>query len=200
MIIKSLKKLFWQHLPLPSMARERSSSVRKQVNSEETLTGTPSEEITRRDFLSLVWKGLGFVAAMEVAGMITAYTFSGKNKSNTAPKQLVEAGPVDTFGMNTVSAFMGGRFYLARQQDGGFIALSLRCTHLGCAVSWEENRKRFICPCHSSAFSIDGEVLNPPAVRPLDYYPVMIENGVVKVDTGTLRERKTSRKDQRTYA
>ena len=95
---------------------------------------------------------------------------------------------------------MGGRFYLARQQDGGFIALSLRCTHLGCSVSWEENKKRFICPCHSSAFDISGEVLNPPAARALDFYPVLIENGVVKVDIGTLKERKSARKEQFIYA
>lgn len=160
-------------------------------------TGNP---ITRRDFFSLAWKGLGVVAGLEALGMITAFLFSGKNKNITAPKQLFEAGPVDSFGSDTVSAFMGGRFYLARQHDGGFIALSLRCTHLGCAVSWDERQKRFICPCHSSAFDINGEVLNPPAARALDYYPVLIENGVVKVDIGTLKERNSFRKDQLIYA
>ena len=160
-------------------------------------TGSP---ITRRDFFSLAWKGLGILAGLEALGMITAYLFSGKNKNIVVPKQLFEAGPVDSFGPDTVSAFMGGRFYLARQHDGGFIALSLRCTHLGCAVSWEERQKRFICPCHSSAFDINGEVLNPPAARALDYYPVLIENGVVKVDIGTLKERNSFRKDQLTYA
>jgi cytochrome b6-f complex iron-sulfur subunit len=159
-----------------------------------------SEGITRRDFFGRAMKGLGILATFEVAGMITAYFFSGKNRNTSAPKQLLEAGPVDSFALNTVSAFQGGRFYLARQQDGGFIALSLRCTHLGCSVSWEENKKRFICPCHSSAFDISGEVLNPPAARALNYYPVLIENGIVKVDIGTLNERKTSRKDQLTYA
>jgi len=160
-----------------------------------------TEPVTRRDFLfSLAWKGLGIVAAVEALGMIVTYFFTGKNSNPSPPKQLLEAGPVDSFPVNTVSAFMGGRFYLARQQDGGFIALSLRCTHLGCSISWEETKKRFICPCHSSAFDIAGEVLNPPAARALDYYPVLIENGVVKVDIGTLKERKTSRKDQLTYA
>jgi cytochrome b6-f complex iron-sulfur subunit len=158
------------------------------------------EGITRRDFFNRVWKGLGIIAGLELVGFITAFIFSAKSKGNASPKQLLEAGPVDSFGLNTVSAFMGGRFYLARQQDGGFIALSLRCTHLGCAVSWEDEKKRFICPCHSSAFDINGEVLNPPAARALDYYPVLIENGVVKVDIGTLKERKTFRKDQLTFA
>ena len=159
-----------------------------------------ADVITRRDFLNRTWKGLGIVASLEVLGLITAFIFSGKNKTTSAPKQLLEAGPVDSFGLNTVSAFMGGRFYLARLKDGGFIALSLRCTHLGCAVSWEENRKRFICPCHSSAFDISGEVLNPPAARALNYYPVMIENGIVKVDLDNLKERNVFRQDQLTYA
>jgi len=43
-------------------------------------------------------------------------------------------------------------------------------------------------------------VLNPPAARALDYYPVLIENGVVKVDIETLKERKTFRKEQLIYA
>lgn len=156
--------------------------------------------VTRRDFFSLAWKGLGVIATLEVLGMFTAYFFSGKNRNITAPKQLLEAGPVESFAPGSVSAFMGGRFYLARQQDGGFIAVSLRCTHLGCSVTWEENRNRFICPCHSSSFDISGEVLNPPASRALDYYPVLIENGVVKVDIGTLKERDSFRKEQLVYA
>jgi len=166
---------------------------------ETTKTGR-ANGINRRDFFSMAWKGLGIIAVLEIGGIITAFFSSVKNRNVAESKQLLEAGPVDSFGPATVSAFMGGRFYLARQQDGGFIALTLRCTHLGCSVSWEEKRKRFICPCHSSAFDINGEVLNPPAARALDYYPVLIENGIVKVDIATLKERNTFRKDQLVYA
>jgi cytochrome b6-f complex iron-sulfur subunit len=175
---------------------KKSPNIKSQLKPE---AGT-ADQLSRRDFFTLAWKGLGILAGLEVAGIFTAYFFSGKNKNTASPKKLLEAGPVDSFEPNSVSAFMGGRFYLARQPDGGFMAVSLRCTHLGCAVSWEESRKRFICPCHSSAFDISGDVLNPPAARALDYYPVLIENGVVKVDIGTLKERNTFRKDQLVYA
>jgi cytochrome b6-f complex iron-sulfur subunit len=175
-------------------------SKTEQNRSTEPTESSMSEGITRRDFFGLAWKGLGLVAAIELLGMIAAYFFSGKKAGTVKPKQLLEAGPVASFGMNTVTAFMGGRFYLTRQADGGFIALSLRCTHLGCSVSWEADKKRFICPCHSSAFDISGEVLNPPASRALNYFPVFIENGIVKVDIGIPMERTASRKDQLTYA
>jgi cytochrome b6-f complex iron-sulfur subunit len=159
-----------------------------------------TEPLSRRDFFNRTWKWLGIVAAIEVVAMFGGFLFSGKSKNKAVPKQLLEAGPVNSFEPNSVSAFMGGRFYLARQKDGGFIALSLRCTHLGCSIAWEKAQNRFICPCHSSAFDISGEVLNPPAARALDYYPVLIENGIVKVDIGTIVERTNFRKDQLQYA
>jgi nitrite reductase/ring-hydroxylating ferredoxin subunit len=175
--------------------------MKPQNKKEITIAeSAPADAITRRDFFNKLWKWLGILAALEITGMFTAFMFSGKPKNNFNPKQLLEAGPVDSFAKNSVSAFMGGRFYLARQQDGGFIALSLRCTHLGCSIAWEEDKNRFICPCHSSAFDISGEVLNPPAARALDFYPVMIENGMVKVDIGTINQRSAFRKDQLQYA
>ena len=167
---------------------------------DKSKEGSEKKSLTRRDFISKIWKALGIIAGMELLGMLSAYFLSGRNRQVSTYGQLFEAGLVDSFVPGSVKAFMGGRFYLARQEDGGFIAVSLRCTHLGCSVSWDEGRKRFICPCHSSAFDISGEVLNPPASRALDYYPVMIENGVVKVDIGTLKERNSFRKEQLVYA
>ena len=145
--------------------------------------------------------GLGFLAGAEFIGVITGFLFSGKgNGKETEAKKLIEAGFVDSFRPNSVTPFRGGRFFLARLEDGGFIAVSLRCTHLGCSINWEENKRRFICPCHASAFNIEGEVLNPPAPKALDYYPVVIQNGVVKVDVGTLKQREKFNRDQLTYA
>jgi cytochrome b6-f complex iron-sulfur subunit len=60
---------------------------------------------------------------------------------------------------------------------------------LGCSVPWEQNQNEFVCPCHASAFDQRGDVLNPPAPRALDLFPVIIEEGIVKVDTGTVIQR-----------
>ena len=89
-----------------------------------------------------------------------------------------------------MTAFQRGRFYLARLADGGFLALSRTCTHLGCTVPWNAAEGRFVCPCHASSFDIHGEVSSPPAPRPLDFFQVRIENGIVKVDT-TRRMRRS---------
>ena len=168
---------------------------------EEKLQTPISEVESRRQFLQKLWKGLGIVASVEVIAVFFGFLFSGKKEDQSLkPKELFEAGNVEVFKNNTVTAFRGGRFYLARLLDGGFIALSLRCTHLGCSINWEEDKNRFICPCHSSAFYINGEVQNPPAPSALDYFPILIENGIVKVDIGTKLSRSRFEKSQITYA
>jgi cytochrome b6-f complex iron-sulfur subunit len=166
----------------------------------KTENNSNKKPISRRDFLTLVWKGLGVIALIEVVVIIGSYFFSNKKKEKNNSVRLFEAGTVNDFKNNTVSAFMGGHFYLVRLQDGGFMALSIRCTHLGCSISWEDAKNQFICPCHSSAFDIAGEVLNPPATKPLNYYPVLIEKGIVKVDISNLKDRNSVRKEQLIYA
>jgi glycine/D-amino acid oxidase-like deaminating enzyme/nitrite reductase/ring-hydroxylating ferredoxin subunit len=54
-----------------------------------------------------------------------------------------------------------------RDESGGVHAVSARCTHLGCLVQFDEVEREWACPCHGSRFSVDGEVLHGPAIKPL---------------------------------
>jgi glycine/D-amino acid oxidase-like deaminating enzyme/nitrite reductase/ring-hydroxylating ferredoxin subunit len=60
-----------------------------------------------------------------------------------------------------------GKMGVYRDPDGGLHAVSLRCTHLGCLVSFNEAETSWDCPCHGSRFDVDGEVLEGPATKPL---------------------------------
>ena len=60
-------------------------------------------------------------------------------------------------------------------------ALSTVCTHLGCTVSWQEDKKEFYCPCHHARFDKDGKVVSGPPPKPLDSYKVEIEGDNVYV-------------------
>lgn len=147
----------------------------------------PEAPTNRRSFLSRIWLGLGGLAVAEYAWLVVQF-LRPRSGGRQAPGVLV-AGPVDQFDPGSVTAFPAGRFYLARLSDGGFLAVSRECTHLGCTVPWMADEGQFVCPCHSSAYDIRGEVLRPPAPRPLDLHPVRIENGIVKVDVGRTRKR-----------
>ncbi|MCK5651434.1 MAG: Rieske (2Fe-2S) protein [Gemmatimonadetes bacterium] len=143
---------------------------------------------SRRAFLWKAWIGLAAVAVAE--GVWVALGFLRPRKPTEEEEaSVLTAGPVDSFPPASVTAFPQGKFYLARLEDGGFLAVSRECTHLGCTVPWIEEEHRFVCPCHSSAFDIRGEVINPPAPRALDLFEVRIENRIVKVNTANVERR-----------
>jgi cytochrome b6-f complex iron-sulfur subunit len=168
--------------------------------SDETNEEAVATEPSRRSFLNKLWIGLGLVALAEVVAIVFSFLRSNKLKTRQADSNaMVTAGAVNTFEVNSVTAFVRGRFYLARLEDGGFLALSRKCTHLGCTVPWVEKETRFACPCHGSAFDITGSVINSPAPRPLDIYPIFIENNVVKVDTSKPIKRSEFRAEQVSY-
>lgn len=64
-----------------------------------------------------------------------------------------------------------GFFYpiiVSRGPGNEFYALDAGCTHAGCVVTAYDNfEEAILCPCHGSAYAIDGTVLAGPAVSPL---------------------------------
>ncbi len=163
--------------------------------------GQSSLEPSRRAFFSKLWIGLGILALFEFAGVVLAYLRTIKTRAKPSELEtIIEAGPVNSFPRNSVSAFVRGKFYLSRLEDGGFLAVSRKCTHLGCTVPWIDEEKKFACPCHGSTFDIRGEVISPPAPRALDIHHLFIENNIVKVDTGNRIKRSGFHADQVVYA
>jgi cytochrome b6-f complex iron-sulfur subunit len=137
------------------------------------------------------------VALAELFWIVFSFLRPGRQRMVQQPLgKVLVAGPVDRFDPGTVTAFREGKFYLVRLDDGGFLALHRQCTHLGCTVPWVAEQERFACPCHASVFDVRGEVLSPPAPRPLDLFPVRIENGIVKVDTTVPVKRATFESSQ----
>jgi cytochrome b6-f complex iron-sulfur subunit len=154
----------------------------------------------RRSFLTRLWVGFGAVALAEIAWVLVSFLRPRKSRAKEDSfESVLEAGAVESFEPGTVTAFPRGNFYLARLEDGGFLALSRTCTHLGCTVPWVQAEARFVCPCHSSTFDIAGNVIAPPATRALDLFRIAIENNVITVDTRRRIRRTEFRKDQVVY-
>ena len=154
--------------------------------------------LSRRNFLAL---GVGAVAALTAleAGAISLAFAAPRSLDGEFGGTLV-AGAADSFTPGTVTEFPAGRFFLIRAADGGFLAVYRRCTHLGCAVSWEPGASRFVCPCHGSHFGETGDVINPPAPRALDTFAITLEEGVVKVNTSKPQSRDRFELSQLVYA
>jgi nitrite reductase/ring-hydroxylating ferredoxin subunit len=155
----------------------------------------PSPSTGRRRLLGWLWGGCLLALLGEIIWLISSF-LRPRTAPAAAASALFVAGPVDAFSPGSVTAFARQRFYLSRLEDGGFLALLPECTHLGCSLPWSVSERRFTCPCHASSFDITGEVLAPPATRPLDLLTVRIENGLVKVDLDRPRRRSEYRSSQ----
>ena len=84
--------------------------------------------------------------------------------------------------------FREGRFFLLHP-PGGIIAAYRKCTHLGCAVPWNDAEDRFECPWHGSQYDKHtAVVLRTPAPKPLQLFHIA-ENaeGDLVVDTNPFR-------------
>jgi len=152
----------------------------------------------RRNFLKILWVSLGFVALGEVIlGIISFFSStSQKNETVIAPPRIIHAGKTDAYTPGMVAPFLVGQFYLVCYENGGFMAMSAKCTHLGCAIPWDEKQQKFICPCHASQFDIFGNVLSSPAPRALDLFAVNIVNDEIQVDISTRIQRSRFNKNQ----
>jgi cytochrome b6-f complex iron-sulfur subunit len=152
--------------------------------------------LTRRQLLAIGWTVAGLVATGEAGAATLAFmyprldagSFGGKVNIGAladVTKDLpdAKAKPNQNF-KNT------GRFYLTRTSDG-ILALYRKCVHLGCVVPWNDAEDQFHCPCHGSLYDRKGEVQGGPAPRPLDYFPITQEAGVMLVDTGKQTQRKS---------
>jgi arsenite oxidase small subunit len=57
---------------------------------------------------------------------------------------------------------------LVRTGTDAWVAYSRICTHLSCAIFYNQEQQTFICPCHQGIYAVaDGTVLAGPPPRPL---------------------------------
>lgn len=91
-------------------------------------------------------------------------------------------GATVAFDVGTVNGFV-------RRDKGIPLAVSGVCTHQGCKLWLDAPAERLRCPCHSTSFSIEGEVVThqlPVAPAPLPTIQVRENNGTIEVFAPTV--------------
>jgi len=72
--------------------------------------------------------------------------------------------------------------------DGELYAIEDRCSHDDgplCLGNWDPETCVAVCPRHGASFDIkSGRALTLPAYLPVRTFPVRVEEGVVRVETG----------------
>ncbi len=152
---------------------------------------TPSQP-RRRTLLNRIWALIALLAFVELGWLSSSLLRARKSRYDRRQgSRYVDAGRVESFKAGDVKAIPEALLFLACLEDNRFIALSRTCTHLGCALSWDTAEDKFVCPCHGSTFDRAGVVLTSPALRPLDFYPVRIEDGQIRIDVSNSQRRES---------
>ena len=97
---------------------------------------------------------------VNVAAHFFGDRLAGPDESSLDALEPGEGGIVKTEEHGKVAAY--------RDEAGTLHAVSPTCTHLYCQVAFNQAERSWDCPCHGSRFGVDGEVLQGPAVKPLE--------------------------------
>ena len=140
----------------------------------------PGDKLDRRTLLGRMWgAGAALIAAAgawttwDLLRPLPATGFGGRVR--TVARAAVPDGAV--IEVPAARAFL-------TVVDGEVMALSEKCTHLGCRVPYCESSGQFECPCHGSVFSRAGDFVAGPAPRGMDLYPVDEVDGLLYIETG----------------
>jgi 3-phenylpropionate/trans-cinnamate dioxygenase ferredoxin subunit len=100
---------------------------------------------------------------------------------------LVTVAALDEFPPGSVKIVNAGSIAVGVYNlDGELYALEDRCSHDDgplCEGEFDVEEGFAVCPRHGSHIDIrTGSALTLPAVFPVDTFPVVVENGIVKVE------------------
>jgi menaquinol-cytochrome c reductase iron-sulfur subunit len=97
-------------------------------------------------------------------------------EDGTPRKFSVLASHVDAWNKSAQTPI--GAVYLRRTGPKSVKAFNVVCPHAGCFVEFVAAQKSYYCPCHRSAFALDGTIASAsPAKRGLDELEVEVRNG-----------------------
>lgn len=69
--------------------------------------------------------------------------------------------------------------YFIYKNENKIIVFDAHCTHMGCILNYYKDKRRFICPCHHSNFTMEGKRIKGPAQRDLDTITFKIKNNKI---------------------
>jgi menaquinol-cytochrome c reductase iron-sulfur subunit len=153
--------------------------------------------LTRRQALKALIAGTDGLIAAALAVPVIGYLLTPLLR-RTGAAAWVTLGPVADFRgaeprrvdfrytseVGYMAESVKGFAYIVPGTDSTPLVLSPICTHMGCNVVWNDEKQRFLCPCHGGQYTADGRIVAGPPPRPLDRLPVRIENGVLMIQAG----------------
>jgi cytochrome b6-f complex iron-sulfur subunit len=131
----------------------------------------------RREFLKRVLALLGLTTF--VSFLYPFFKYFSPPAGETGAKTLVLSKADIPPGESKEIVFNNTPGVVINRPDKGFVAFSRVCTHLGCLVDYQKDKKILLCPCHAGIYDLSGSVVTGPPPKPLQQFPLKVEGGSV---------------------
>ena len=156
------------------------TSAPKTTECSSASCCVPQGRVTRRDFIDVFIKG-GLLVTL--AGMVLpALNYIWPVTRRGPAGGLQEVGKLDdipVWGARKVT--LAGSALIVLRTPNEVKAFSAICTHLGCVVDWDDQKREIMCPCHAGTFDVNGRVVSGPPPKPLPEHAVKVIDGKIFV-------------------
>ncbi len=127
----------------------------------------------RREFLQKILALLGLTTF--VSFLYPFFKYFSPPAGESGAKTLVLSKADIPAGDSKEIVFNNTPCVVINRPDKGFVVLSRVCTHLGCLVDYQKDKKRLLCPCHAGSYDLSGGVISGPPPKPLQQFPFRVE-------------------------
>lgn len=142
--------------------------------------------VTRRDLLHFLVAGSGVIFLATGALAILGHLPKGPDVKAVSVAQVDELAENEWKVFDFPDQYAQG--IIINLPGKGLVAYSDVCTHLSCAVLYDETTHKLHCPCHEGYFDpATGNVLAGPPTRPLPLIQLAIQNGTIYAVKEVLR-------------
>ena len=131
----------------------------------------------RRSFLGLIGSALGLTAFGSFAYPLIRYLAPPKAELKAGRQSFSKADIGDAKEI----VYRQTPTIIINRPGKGYIAMSRVCTHLGCLLEYDREKKSLICPCHAGVFDLEGRVVSGPPPEPLLTFPLRVEGEEITI-------------------
>ncbi len=133
--------------------------------------GTP---VSRRKFLDYLLAGSAGVWGAAVAAPLLQYLTPLQESGGATDVELTQAEKNKIANEGFAMVRVGrDRVIVFQDAKGTLRALSAKCTHEGCTVTYRGDEEIIWCACHNGRFDKDGLNISGPPPRPLKPFKVV---------------------------
>lgn len=134
------------------------------------------DKLSRRNFLTEALAGWLFITFLPALYSAVRYIIPPNVREKLL--DVINAGKFTDIPSNSarIVRFNKKAIILVRTEQEQVKAFSAVCTHLGCIVEFQPEKKIFKCNCHGSEFDMTGKNVAGPAPSPLKPFRVDLKD------------------------